>query len=90
MLPFVFKVKRMLDKIYTWFENRLNAYPEGEPTPPKKGLFRFIWSSIDGMKGWIFLEIYGVVGRLVRCLYAGNSMAGKRPLADGNGWIVAV
>ena len=50
MLPFVFKVKRMLDKIYTWFENRLNAYPEGEPTPPKKGLFRFIWSSIDVMK----------------------------------------
>ena len=69
MLPFVFKVKRMLDKIYTWFENRLNAYPEGEPTTPKKGLFRFIWSSIDGMKGWIFLlAIFNIGNGVIEAL----------------------
>ena len=69
MLPSMFKVKRMLDKIYTWFENRLNAYPEGEPTPPKKGLFRFIWSSIDGMKGWIFLlAIFNIGNGVIEAL----------------------
>ena len=45
----------MFDKIFSWFENRLNPYPESNPTPPQKGLFRFIWSSIEGMRGWIFL-----------------------------------
>ena len=45
----------MFDKIFSWFENRLNPYPESNPTTPPKGLFRFIWSSIEGMRGWIFL-----------------------------------
>ena len=45
----------MFDKIFSWFENRLNPYPENNPTTPPKGLFRFIWSSIEGMRGWIFL-----------------------------------
>ncbi|MDO4626232.1 MAG: ABC transporter ATP-binding protein [Pasteurellaceae bacterium] len=52
----------MLNKIYSWFENRLNAYPESEPKTPEKGLFRFIWSSIDGMKGWILLLAILTVG----------------------------
>ena len=70
----------MFNRIFSWFENRLNPYPESNPTTPEKGLFRFIWSSIDGMKGWIFLlavltvgtgvmeaftfPIYGIVGGL--------------------------
>lgn len=52
----------MFDKIYSWFENRLNSYPESTPSTPEKGLFRFIWSSIDGMKGWIFLLAILTVG----------------------------
>lgn len=52
----------MFDKIFSWFENRLNPYPESNPTTPEKGLFRFIWSSIDGMKGWIFLLAILTVG----------------------------
>ena len=43
-------------------ENRLNPYPEGNPTTPKKGLLRFIWSSIEGMKGWILLLTLLTVG----------------------------
>ncbi len=31
----------MFNKIFSWFENRLNPYPEGNPTTPKKGLLRF-------------------------------------------------
>ena len=52
----------MFNKIFSWFENRLNPYPESNPTTPKKGLFRFIWSSIAGMKGWIFLLAILTVG----------------------------
>lgn len=26
----------MFNKIFSWFENRLNPYPEGNPTTPKK------------------------------------------------------
>lgn len=52
----------MFDKIFSWFESRLNPYPESNPTTPEKGLFRFIWSSIDGMKGWIFLLAVLTVG----------------------------
>ena len=52
----------MFNKIFSWFENRLNPYPESNPTTPEKGLFRFIWSSIDGMKGWIFLLAVLTVG----------------------------
>lgn len=54
--------KRMLNKIFTWFENRVNAYPEEAPKLPKKGLFRFIWSNLDGMKGWILLLALLTVG----------------------------
>lgn len=52
----------MFNKIFSWFENRLNPYPESNPQTPEKGLFRFIWSSIDGMKGWIFLLALLTVG----------------------------
>lgn len=52
----------MFNKIFSWFENRLNPYPENNPTTPKKGLFRFIWSSITGMKGWILLLAILTVG----------------------------
>ena len=52
----------MFDKIFSWFENRLNPYPESNPITPEKGLFRFIWSSIEGMRGWIFLLAIMTVG----------------------------
>lgn len=43
----------MFNKIFTWFENRIDAYPTEEPKLPKKGLLPFIWSNLDGLKGWI-------------------------------------
>lgn len=52
----------MLNKIFSWFENRLNPYPDQSPKTPDKGLFRFIWSSIDGMKGWILLLAVLTIG----------------------------
>ena len=52
----------MLNKIFSWFENRLNPYPEQSPKTPENGLFRFIWSSIEGMKGWILLLAVLTIG----------------------------
>ena len=91
----------MFNKIFSWFENRLNPYPKSNPTTPEKGLFRFIWSSIDGMKGWIFLlvgidgrywcngsltfPIYGVIGGLAGCLFTNHTLARKGHLACWHG-----
>ena len=52
----------MFDKIFNWFENRLNPYPDPSPKTPDKGLFRFIWSSIDGMKRWVLLLAILTIG----------------------------
>lgn len=52
----------MLNKIFSWFENRLNPYPDQSPKTPENGLFRFIGSSIDGMKGWILLLAVLTIG----------------------------
>ena len=43
----------MLNKIFHWFESRIHPYPDTAPKTPEKGLFRFIWSSIEGMRRWI-------------------------------------
>ncbi|TDQ59555.1 ATP-binding cassette subfamily B multidrug efflux pump [Mesocricetibacter intestinalis] len=52
----------MFDKIFSWFENRLDAYPESAPKTPERGLLKFIWSSVDGMKKWILLLTILVIG----------------------------
>jgi len=56
----------MLNKIFSWFEHRLNPYPDQSPKTPDKGLFRFIWSSIEGMKGWILLLAVLTIGNGVK------------------------
>ena len=43
----------MLNKIFSWFESRIDPYPDTAAQTPEKGLWRFIWSSIDGVRGWI-------------------------------------
>lgn len=52
----------MFNKIFSWFENRLNAYPDEPPQTPERGLLGFIWSGLQGMKGWIFLLTLMTVG----------------------------
>ena len=46
---------KLLDSIFSWFENRIDPYPEHVPPTPDAGLFRFIWSCIDGVRGWILV-----------------------------------
>ncbi|HGH7093512.1 TPA: ABC transporter ATP-binding protein [Neisseria meningitidis] len=43
----------MLNKIFSWFESRIDPYPEAVPKTPEKGLWRFIWSNMAGVRKWI-------------------------------------
>ncbi|MDO4907078.1 ABC transporter ATP-binding protein [Neisseria sp.] len=43
----------MINRIFNWFESRIEPYPDDAPKTPEKGLFRFIWSNLNGMRGWI-------------------------------------
>ncbi len=47
------KSKTMLNKIFSWFESRIDPYPEAAPKTPEKGLWRFVWSSMVGVRKWI-------------------------------------
>ena len=52
----------MLNKIFHWFESRIPPYPDTAPKTPEKGLFRFIWSSIEGMRRWILVLAFFSAG----------------------------
>lgn len=52
----------LLNRIYSWFEQRLNPYPDEMPEVPKHGLIKFIWSCTEGMRGWILLLTIMVIG----------------------------
>lgn len=43
----------MLHKIFSWFESRVDAYPDAAPKTPDKGLWQFIWSNLEGVRKWI-------------------------------------
>ena len=43
----------MINKIFNWFESRVEAYPDAVPLSPKKGLLPFVWSGMDGVRKWI-------------------------------------
>ncbi|MCP1660846.1 ABC transporter ATP-binding protein [Neisseria perflava] len=45
----------MIKKIFSWFESRIDPYPAAAAQTPEKGLFRFIWSSIAGVRKWILI-----------------------------------
>lgn len=40
----------MLNKLFDWFENRINPYPEDMPNTPRAKVIPFIFESTKGMK----------------------------------------
>ncbi|WP_314342101.1 ABC transporter ATP-binding protein [Simonsiella muelleri] len=48
-------MKNKLNQIFTYFESRINPYPDNQPVTPHKGLFPFIWSCLDGIRGWVLM-----------------------------------
>lgn len=45
----------MIKKIFSWFESRVEPYPDAAPVTPEKGLWPFIWSNMAGVRKWIAL-----------------------------------
>ncbi|MBB4955255.1 ATP-binding cassette subfamily B multidrug efflux pump [Agrobacterium vitis] len=41
--------------MFSWFENRINPYPDEQPLPPPSGLVRFIWHYTRPVGGWLAL-----------------------------------
>ena len=52
----------MIKKIFSWFESRIDPYPEAAPKTPEKGWWRFIWSNIKGVRKWIAVLAVFTVG----------------------------
>ncbi|MBF0803124.1 MULTISPECIES: ABC transporter ATP-binding protein [unclassified Neisseria] len=52
----------MVNKIFNWFESRIEPYPDDAPKTPDKGLLRFIWSNLSGMRGWIAVLAVSTAG----------------------------
>ncbi len=59
---FVFYGSFMFKAIFQWFENRINPYPDTPPVPPKKGLIPFIWSGMEGLKGYLIALVVLTAG----------------------------
>lgn len=45
----------MFNKLFTWFENRIETYPEEAPKTPKSGLIPFIYDATKGMRFYLIL-----------------------------------
>lgn len=39
--------------MYSWFEKRVDPYPNAPATPPQMGLLPFMYSCTEGLRGWI-------------------------------------
>ncbi len=52
----------MLKAVFNWFESRIDPYPDTPPVPPKKGLIPFIWSGMDGLKGYLIVLVILTAG----------------------------
>ena len=43
----------MIDRVFKWFEDRIEAYPQDEPVQPPKGLVAFCLHYCNGAKKWL-------------------------------------
>jgi len=39
--------------VLSWFETRVDPYPETPPSPPPKGFMAFVWAGTRGMRPWL-------------------------------------
>ncbi|EQA04390.1 ABC transporter transmembrane region family protein [Glaesserella parasuis 12939] len=56
----------MLNKLFDWFENRINPYPEDMPNTPRAKVIPFIFESTKGMRSYfvaliIFVAFIGII-----------------------------
>ena len=54
----------MFNKLFTWFENRIETYPNEQPKTPKSGLFPFIYDATKGMRFYLILLTIWSIGSI--------------------------
>ena len=85
----------MIDRMFTWFESRLNPYPRAEPEQPPKTLLAFALHYSKGAKRWLLamavlgalialgeVMLFGFLGSIVDWL----SAADKSTFLATEGW----
>lgn len=45
----------MMNRLFQFFENQLNPYPDEMTDLPRDGLMRFLWACTKGLRGWLLL-----------------------------------
>ncbi|TWD54362.1 ATP-binding cassette subfamily B multidrug efflux pump [Agrobacterium vitis] len=62
--------------MFSWFENRINPYPEVQPSRPPKGLLPFVWHYTRPVSGWLalmtFLVMLIAVGEVMLFQFLGD------------------
>lgn len=48
-------MKNKLNQLFQYFESRIEPYPDHQPVTPSQGLLPFIWSCLDGVRGWVWV-----------------------------------
>jgi ATP-binding cassette subfamily B multidrug efflux pump len=58
--------------MFSWFERRIDPYPDGVPAQPPAGFFRFIWHCTQGMRGLIgcVVLLTSLIGAFEALLFA--------------------
>lgn len=47
----------ILNKLFSWFESRIDPYPDEMPSTPKSGVIPFIWEATKGMRLYLALVV---------------------------------
>lgn len=47
----------ILNKLFSWFESRIDPYPDEMPSTPKSGVVPFIWEATKGMRLYLALVV---------------------------------
>ena len=61
---------------FSWFERRVDPYPEAAPGPAPRGFFAFLWAGTEGMRPFILgmMLLTATIGAFEALLFA---MLGK-------------
>lgn len=51
------QLMNILNKLFSWFENRIDPYPDEMPSTPKSGVVPFIWEATKGMRLYLALVV---------------------------------
>ncbi|MDF7677016.1 ABC transporter ATP-binding protein [Neisseriaceae bacterium ESL0693] len=52
----------LLNRLFSWFENRIDAYPDKMPQLTGRGVIPFIWHCLDGVRGWVLVMMIFAMG----------------------------